>query len=317
LFQNQAFLLEKHPLTATQELRHDLFSVSSVRRRPVVRRLDRLVAITRYEEASSAAYRDIHLADLGDMASRDASVASPVKNKQTRPAGTSSRRAPPGGWAERSEERGFGRNVSSQEIDDLDREAAEYALSLRASKKNRRTAIDLGCGDGIGGVRFALSGIDSILYDLAFPRTLLRLMQEYRLGNIKKIARDMAQITENHLPHNVDVVYSQRALHYLTSDELFHLLSQVRKRCNEQCRVFLSIAGYDTEIGRSHSKRNLSLESRHGLPSKDMQSKHLIRHPLTIYRKQEFVDLVEAASFKVLKCEVSQFGNIKGSFKTD
>jgi hypothetical protein len=281
-----------------------------------MRRLDRLIAIPGSAETTSKRRRGLDEVRSRDTFGCDLSVATRAKGRQLLPAASAtSRRAPPGGWAERSEERGFGRNVSSQEIDDLDREAAEFALSLKASRKNRCVAIDLGCGDGVGGVRFALSGIDSYLYDLAFPRSLLRLMQEYRLGNLKKISRDMARINENHIPHHVDIVYSQRALHYLTAEELSQLLSQVRNRCSRRCRAFLSIAGYDTEIGVSHSKRGLPLKQRHGLPSVEMQSKHLIHFPLTIYRAEEFVDLVEGVGFKVLKCETSPFGNIKGSFE--
>ena len=213
----------------------------------------------------------------------------------------------------RSEERGYGRSVSSSEIDDLDHAALDFANSIKSSSRDTCVAIDLGAGDGIGGTRFAFMGIKTLLYDFDFPDDVL-VSPPYPIIDRRFLTHDLSTIPESWLPNRVDLCYSHRALHYLRPARMHWLLSLVRKRCTSRARAFISVAGFDTEIALTHLNRSASIEKRFGHISPEMQKKHSIKHPLCVYRKEEFVELVEAAGFSVQKCWLSEFGNVKGVF---
>jgi len=56
-----------------------------------------------------------------------------------------------------------GADISSQRIDILDQKSLKYAVEI--TTKNNAIAIDLGCGLGSQGIRFANIGINTILID--------------------------------------------------------------------------------------------------------------------------------------------------------
>lgn len=213
----------------------------------------------------------------------------------------------------RSEERGYGRSVSSSEVDDLDILALQFALTLCPSTRERRFAVDLGAGDGIGGTRFALLGLTTILYDFAFSDDVL-VSPSYPIIDRRFVTRDLSSLQACWLPETIDLCYSHRALHYLHPAQMKSLLAMVRERTTRRAQAFLSVAGFDTEIGRSHQLRDMPVMERFGSISHEMQKRHSIRHPLCIFRKEEFVELVESAGYRAIKCWTSEFGNIKGSF---
>jgi acetyl-CoA acetyltransferase len=56
-----------------------------------------------------------------------------------------------------------GGDISSQRMDDLDIAALAYALQLKGTAPG--AAIDLGCGQGMQGLRLAALGLDTLLID--------------------------------------------------------------------------------------------------------------------------------------------------------
>ena len=211
---------------------------------------------------------------------------------------------------------GYGQDISSVEKDELDRRCLEVMGVLEKTKK-RLTMVDLGCGKGIQGVRFALSGHRSFLYDLKKSRDLARMLAiSFPIcKGMKFIECDLRSCDSVPFPRNIDVIYSQRFIHYLNWDQSTGLLRRIRLHSSNKAFLFLSAAGRDTEIGLSHPKRNAPLNDRLALPSAEMQEKHKIFKPLCIYSCNELNIMASAAGFVCIEFWESEFGNVKAIYR--
>ncbi len=196
-----------------------------------------------------------------------------------------------------------GSNVSNQRIDDLD-QACLDAVTEHVKSNDHCHVVDLGCGSASQSFRLAELGAQVTAIDLSIDI-------EYKHHNGIYIEKDFRDITAHDFKSSIDVLYSQRSLHYLRYQEMMNLLRMLYNLMSPSAMIFMSLAGYDTEYGLTYPDRNKKLEDRFTMVSPDMQKKHGIFHPLATYKKSEVFNILTDLGFKNIEVTQSDFGNIK------
>jgi hypothetical protein len=206
-----------------------------------------------------------------------------------------------------------GADIASQWIDRLDLEALRFAVSRRIPK---RVALDLGCGVGMQGIRFAVFGCRSVLYDIAdIGEPIARARRALGIPELEFRQIDLRQATVEDFPPEVGVAYSQRFIHYLRFEEASRLLATLARRLCAKARLFLSASGLASELGIGYRHAEHPIEHRFAPLSGAMQARHGVREAVCLYTQEELERLVVAQGFAALRTWTSPFGNVKGVFE--
>lgn len=216
----------------------------------------------------------------------------------------------------RPTEGGHGVDIASQRQDELDRESLEY-IRARSEAGREVTAVDLGGGSGAHAIRMAQSGAQVVMIDLAgtaaepFARACAELgIPAQRLALLQK---DFAALSPQDLPADFDVLYSQRAIHYLPYRNAQTLLGRLLSRMAAGGAAYISAAGYDTEYGKTYPGCGLPVEDRFHHVTPEMQAKHGIERKLVTYQQEDLRALLRFAGFVDVRVWTSAFGNIKAT----
>jgi hypothetical protein len=205
-----------------------------------------------------------------------------------------------------------GADISSQRMDDLDVEAILYALKVKGTKG---AALDLGCGIGFQGLRFASLGLQAVLVDrMPVEMTVLSASGLEDLLCISYLSKDARELTRAELPAEVSICYSQRFIHYLRFDEAVLLLRLVRGLMLPDAKMFLSASGLLSELGDGYPGKSQRLSERFCPLAAPMAEKHNIHEPVCLYTPDDLVALCLSASFSCDRIYSSAFGNVKGVF---
>ena len=205
-----------------------------------------------------------------------------------------------------------GADIASQRMDDLDIESVVYAARHPGSSTH---ALDLGCGLGIQGLRFASLGIPTLLIDqLPIELTILGKAGFDIPFPISYLNRDVRNLSANDLPEQISFCYSQRFIHYLMHHEAKYLLQLIRQKMHPGSKLFLSASGLGSELGNGYEGRNQPIPERFAPLSPEMATKHNIHVPVCLYKEKDLIDLCAAASFLPDRVYSSSFGNVKGVF---
>jgi hypothetical protein len=208
-----------------------------------------------------------------------------------------------------------GVDISSQRMDALDQNCLRFALEQNF---DALSAIDLGCGSGIQGIRLALTGIATLLIDaLSIENKIQQLSGLLNLQNIEFLQKDARHLSPQDLPEKIHILYSQRFIHYLTFDEATSLVGLMAGKMETGGRVFLSASGIDTELALGYADRDKAIHERHSPLSEKMALKHQIHEPVCLYSELDMKRLFEPHGFKEVLVESSEFGNIKAVFERE
>ena len=208
-----------------------------------------------------------------------------------------------------------GADIASQRLDDLDYRALSDILEHGGRPC---TAVDIGCGSGWQGARFAMLGADVHLFDLLDEPLLVRtLREEFRLP-LRYTGGDVTVVEAADLPTRIDLGFSQRFVHYLRFDAATVLLQRFGSKMPPASKFFISASGIQSELGEEYPGRTLPLAARFAQISQLMQARHGIIEPVCLYDEAELIALMATAGFSVVDIWSSPFGNIKGVFsRTD
>jgi hypothetical protein len=153
-----------------------------------------------------------------------------------------------------------GVDIASQWTDELDLEALRFVVSPKIPK---RVALDLGCGLGTQGIRFAVLGCRSVLYDIVdIGERIEQVGQVLGLKALEFRPLDLRQATPEDFPEAAGVAYSQRFVHYLRFDEASRLLQLLASRLCAKARLFLSASGLGSELGAEYAHAAVAVEHR-------------------------------------------------------
>lgn len=205
-----------------------------------------------------------------------------------------------------------GADIASQRIDRLDQQALVEALAFHPRKA---VCIDLGCGLGLQGLRFAALGLETHLYDLLPEPPLLAAVRELGSLDLRYRAGDLRALADRALPARIDLAFSQRFVHYLRYAEALRLSRQIAKRLAKGARFYVSASGIGSELGAGYAHRQRPLAERYATLSPAMQDKHDIREEVCLYSEDDLQQLMQAAGLVCRSIERSAFGNIKGVFE--
>lgn len=203
---------------------------------------------------------------------------------------------------------GHGVDIASQRQDELDK--ASLAFIRQANKPMR--AVDLGGGFGIHSVRMAEAGADVTMIDIA-DMTADSFRNSAASQKLRFVQKDFAALSPEDLPERFDVLYSQRAIHYVPYDEAKKTLRMMFNHMVQGGAVFISAAGWDTEYGKTYPDRDKPVQERFCMVTPDMQEKHGIRHNIVTYKEEELARLLEDSGFSDVSVTRSAFGNIKAT----
>lgn len=205
-----------------------------------------------------------------------------------------------------------GADISLQRLDALDRASLQFAL---ASTSNTRCAVDLGCGLGAHSLRLALLGYEVTLIDLLdrseFCITANGLLHRQALRLVRKDAR---QVSDLDLPVVVELLYSQRFLHYLRFEEARLVLERIVRRMPPGTKAFLSASGIHSELGEGYPHHQVAVEQRYERLATPMADKHQIYEPVCLYELDDLARLAHRLGLTVERLFASEFGNVKGIF---
>ena len=205
-----------------------------------------------------------------------------------------------------------GADISSQRMDDLDIESVVHAARHNG---NSTHAVDLGCGLGMQGLRFATFGIPTLLIDqLPIELTILGKAGFDIALPISYLNKDVRCLSVNDLPGQISICYSQRFIHYLMHHEAIVLLQLMRQKMLSGSKLFLSASGLGSELGNGYRGMNQPFHERFAALSPEMATKHNIHAPVCLYKEDDLIELCAAASFLPDRVYSSSFGNVKGIF---
>ncbi len=205
-----------------------------------------------------------------------------------------------------------GADISSQRMDDLDIAAVMYAAQLN---DRNRAALDLGCGRGVQGFRFATLGLGTLLIDqLPQEQTVLGVANLGELVPLSYLRKDARSLAIEDIPDNLALCYSQRFIHYLRSPEAMALLRVIRRKMLPQSRLYLSASGMLSELCDGYAGKAVPVAERFAPLAPPMAEKHGIQEAVCLYTPQELEAMCRDAGFECVKVYTSPFGNVKGEF---
>jgi len=203
----------------------------------------------------------------------------------------------------------FGRDISSERLDELDLECIAYGAELLRQRGTGVTVLDIGAG--FGAVAQALSrlpgtSVTAVDRNGALQQHFDRLRETH--PNLEFRACDVAA----EWPFEgtaFAIVACQRMIHYLPHASALDLLGRIRSVLDDGGRLFISASGANSEL--ADGLEAVPLARRFGTLRPDRQAQHDIREPVCLYTADELTTTLQAVGFNVDRCWLSDFGNVK------
>jgi hypothetical protein len=171
----------------------------------------------------------------------------------------------------------YGIDVSSKRLGYIDREVLKFALDWKGSK----FSVEFGAGSGRLSLILALLGYRVYIYDLGDVE-LLNLAKALKLKIFQK-KTDIRYIKTSDLPEKISIFVAERVLHYLRFEESRRVLARVIRKMEKGGRLFLSLSGINSPIGKDYEHRDFPVEKRFCLPSREVMEKFKIDVPICLY----------------------------------
>jgi len=203
----------------------------------------------------------------------------------------------------------YGIDVSSKRLGYLDREVLRFALDWKGSK----FSVEFGAGSGRLSLILALLGYRVYIYDLGDVE-LLNLAKALKL-KIFHEKTDIRYIKTSDLPEKISIFVAERVLHYLRFEESRRVLARVIRRMEKGGRLFLSLSGINSPIGKDYEHRDFPVEKRFCLPSREVMEKFKIDVPICLYDIEDLRRLLDGFPVWEVKLRSTAFGNVEGIFE--
>lgn len=202
---------------------------------------------------------------------------------------------------------GYGVDVSSVRIDDLDRK-----ILFHIKHKSDAKVLDLGCGWGGQSVRMAKAGAEVVavdLVDLTDHFADLRASEQPALEKLDFIQADIGCLRESLSSAKFTDAYANRTLHYLDYKKTLETLKYLREITSD--RLYVSVSGISSALGDYYPTKNRALAERFAHLEREAQETFQLLKPICLYSEVEFAGLLAASGWRALELYESAFGNLK------
>ena len=198
----------------------------------------------------------------------------------------------------------YGQDIAAARWDWLDISCVRYAARHKrsAAAEHLPVAVDLGCGQGLMALTLQDLGYRIIACDLRITDTI-----RAALGT-DAYEGDDRNVPWAQLPAP-DIVYSQRALHYIPYREAAALLATLTR--NPGCAAFISLSGYHSELAHNYPHLRKPVQERFAHLAPDPRLSTGISAPLCLYTPEDAGQLITDAGLVALDIWSSDFGNVK------
>jgi hypothetical protein len=207
----------------------------------------------------------------------------------------------------------YAATIKSQRMDDLDRACLDYIHYLK-SKHNHINVIECGGRYGVHTKRMSIAGASVTMIDkIELPDDYFSAYGHdgHIFPIIKHLRKNFLDIVNDDIPSPLHIIYSQRALNYISYNDAYKLLTRFYNALESDGALFLSMAGAETEYGLTHEARHLPIDERFAKISPDMQDRHEIYDNICVYSQSELRDMVQKIGFCDVLLGQSGFGNVK------
>ncbi|MDY6941765.1 MAG: class I SAM-dependent methyltransferase [Pseudomonadota bacterium] len=205
-----------------------------------------------------------------------------------------------------------GLDIGGQRTDELDQSCLDFARTLQSPAP---TAVDLGCGQGRMSIALAELGVRCWLVDQAPPSPVLQARITDPASHLRYLQCEIGALDADSLPTSIDILFSQRFIHYLAYPDAVRVLNALSARLRLGARLFLSASGLHSELGEDYPAHNAGINHRMALLSEPMAQKHQIHVPVCLYTTADLAALSDQAGLFPVRIWRSPFGNIKGIFE--
>jgi len=202
----------------------------------------------------------------------------------------------------------FGHDISSERLDELDLACIAHAAET-VRQRGPIAALDIGAG--FGAVARALGELPGTRVTAVDRNPDLRSHYE-RLRPTHPNVDFRACNVPVEWPFDdaaFALVTCQRMIHYLPHHGALELLAKIRRALDDDGRLFISASGSGSELADGLDL--VPLARRFGRLRPDRQAEHDIREPVCLYSADELAATLHAAGFRVERCWLSDFGNVK------
>ncbi len=204
---------------------------------------------------------------------------------------------------------GHGSNISVQRLDDLDVASLHFALD---SQPDDGAFVDLGCGLGAQGLRFAALGKSVWLYDLADIEPRIETSRQLLMReDLRFTLCDLAVASADIFPDRIRGLYSQRFVNFIRYDAALRLFRLLRERMTPEGRVFLSAGGLNSPFGHDYPDRARPLPERFCPVAPDVAAQQNAHVPMCLYDENDLHRLLTESGFCPHRVYTSSFGNVK------
>lgn len=206
---------------------------------------------------------------------------------------------------------GFGADIASQRLDDLDQKVVKHVRKLSKSISCPKV-LEIGCGRGGLTVAMAQAGarvtaVDREDYGEIIEINALPLRVHQKIIFCKGLFEKLPKFSEAPF----EMMVSQRTIHYLSFDTARKALRNARRQLSKDAFLFISASGLDSELGKGYADKDEEIKSRFASLSKNMSQHHAIYGCVCLYREEDMCQLLILSGFQPVEIFRSSFGNIK------
>lgn len=198
----------------------------------------------------------------------------------------------------------YGQDIAAARWDWLDISCVRYAArhKRRVTTEHTPIAVDLGCDQGLMALTLRDMGYRVIACDLRITDTIRATLGDDAYEG------DFRNVPWAELPAP-DIVYSQRALHYVPYAEAVALLTTLTRKPG--CAAFISLAGYHSELGKYYPHLHKPVHERFAHLAPEPREATNISAPLCLYTPENAAQLIAEIGLVATGLWSSEFGNIK------
>lgn len=202
-----------------------------------------------------------------------------------------------------------GIDITSKRFGVLEKKALKEIFKLNKDEK----IYDLGSGQSFFSIVVAFLGRKIFAVDKNFEKkTFFKLKILKKLFNLKNliiIKKDISKINYKNFEDNISIIYSSRFFHYLKYSDGKNLLKILSKKLKKNGKIYFSISGINSDLGKNYFGKGIELEKRFFKISKKIQDRFQIKEKVCLYSQKEIKNLF-SEFFEIEEIWESNFKNI-------